>query len=510
MADERNATQGTFNRVPTAGNKTKIMAKLRLSKLLMISTIILVAAFQYYWVNRLYYEERDGLKKEADVVFRDVLYKLQLQRFRNDTSIFKGKKNLPDNLFLFDVIDSVKTKLMDSLIRQKIDTHHIKNITITVSRQDTAISADSLAKRIATLHLDEPLDVNDPQEHTVKFFTSNKNVSDTLPMYKIDSAYKKELLKNNITANFAIITNTQAAMNSFVKPGIVQTNVSFVGLSRTNGYLAVAENPISYLLNKIKLPIIVSLLLLALTTTSFIFLFRNLAAQQKLTAIKNEFIGNITHELKTPIATVTVAIEALRNFNVLDNPERTREYLDISALEMKRLSMLVDKVLKLSMFENKQIELKKENIDLLQLSAEIIAGMKLQFEKAHAIIQLTKEGDNFLLHADKLHITSVLYNLLDNALKYSKDQPVITVHLFNEEHLVGLSVTDNGIGIPAMYADKIFQKFFRVPSGDHHNIKGYGLGLSYVHHIVTSHNGTISVNSTEGKGSTFTVKLPKA
>jgi two-component system phosphate regulon sensor histidine kinase PhoR len=469
-----------------------------------------VAAFQYYWINRLYYEERDGLKKEADVVFRDVLYKLQLQRFRDDTSIFKGKKNLPDNLFLFDVIDSVKTKLMDSLIKQKIGGQPIKNVTITVSRQDTIISADSLARRLESLHLEVPTGENEPQPHTVKFFTTQKNLSDTLPVYKIDSAYKKELLKNNIAANFTIITNTQAAMNSFVKPWVVQTNVSFMGLSHNSGYLAVFENPTGYLLNRVKLPIIVSLLLLALTTTSFIFLFRNLAAQQKLTAIKNEFIGNITHELKTPIATVTVAIEALRNFNVLDNPERTREYLDISALEMKRLAMLVDKVLKLSMFENQQIQLKKENIDLLQLSAEIIAGMKLQFEKAHAIIRLTKEGDDFLLHADKLHITSVLYNLLDNALKYSKKGPIITVHLFSDEQLLGLSVTDNGIGIPAMYAGKIFQKFFRVPSGDHHNIKGYGLGLSYVHHIVTSHNGTISVTSTEGKGSTFTVKLPRA
>jgi two-component system phosphate regulon sensor histidine kinase PhoR len=172
--------------------------------------------------------------------------------------------------------------------------------------------------------------------------------------------------------------------------------------------------------------------------------------------------------------------------------------------------MLVDKVLKLSMFENKEIELKKETFDLLQLSAEVIAGMKLQFEKAGANIQLTHSGEDFLLQADRLHLTSVLYNLLDNALKYSSAAPFITVHLYHVGQLIAVSVTDNGIGIPDAYVDKIFQKFFRVPSGDHHNIKGYGLGLSYVNHIVTSHNGSISVTSTQGKGSTFTVKLPKA
>jgi signal transduction histidine kinase len=341
--------------------------------------------------------------------------------------------------------------------------------------------------------------------------TTNKTLSDSLPLSAIDSAYKKELLKNNIAVQYTIerVPPTRQFVKQAINKGALKTDVSFVGLSRAYAYQAQLNNDFGYLLNKIKTPILVSLLLLAFTAASFIFLYRTLTAQQKLTAIKNEFISNITHELKTPIATVTVAVEALRNFNALQNPERTKEYLDISALELQRLSLLVDKVLKLSMFENREIELKIEKIDLLQLAAEVIAGMKLQFDKAVATIQLTHEGDSFALQADKLHITSVLYNLLDNALKYSKEKPFITTHLADEGNAIALSITDNGIGIPAAYVDKIFQKFFRVPSGDHHNIKGYGLGLSYVHHIVTSHNGTINVTSAEGKGSTFTVKLPK-
>jgi len=489
------------------------MAKLRLSRLLMISTIILVAAFQYYWVNRLYKEEWDGLKKEADIAFRDVIYKLQLQRFRDDTTLFKNRKSLPDNLFVFDVIDSVRTKMMDSLIRSKVTGSHLTNISISVSHEDTVISADSFTRKIQTLHLQAPKDGDEPTPHIIKYFSTNKNFADSLPLYKIDSAYKKELLINHITVPYTIqrVIGKQADTLNTSKPGELKTSFTFVGLSRSFAYQANFNNPFAYLLNQIKIPIIVSFLLLVFTSISFIFLYRNLAAQQKITAIKNEFISNITHELKTPIATVTVAVEALRNFNALQNPERTREYLDISALELARLSMLVDKVLKLSMFENKEIELKIEKIDLLQLAAEVIAGIKLQFDKAGASIQLTKEGDNFIIQADKLHITSVLYNLLDNALKYSHDKPFITVHLNPDPdgNSVMLSVIDNGIGIPAAYVDKIFQKFFRVPSGDHHNIKGYGLGLSYVHHIVTSHNGTISVTSTTSKGSTFTVKLPK-
>lgn len=490
--------------------KNNRMARLRLSRLLMITTIVLVAAFQYYWISKLYIEERDGLKKQAGVAFRDVVYKLQLQRFRNDSSVFKGKNSLPDNLFLVDVVDSLQTKLMDSLIRPKLKEKTFKNITISVSRQDTLLSADSIPQKIAAMQPQPLASEFGAETHIIKYFSNNRKLSDSLSTFKLDSAFKQELLRSNINTPYLIVAVTKVSDTAKTAPGQLQTDITYVGLAHTYGYVAVFTRPLAYLLGRIKLPILVSLLLLAFTAASFVFLYRNLAAQQKLTAIKNEFIGNITHELKTPIATVTVAIEALRNFDALQNPVRTKEYLDISALELQRLSMLVDKVLKLSMFENKEIELKKETFDLLQLSAEVIAGMKLQFEKAKANIQLTHNGDDFLLKADRLHLTSVLYNLLDNALKYSSATPFITVHLYHEGPLIAVSVTDNGIGIPNAYVDKIFQKFFRVPSGDHHNIKGYGLGLSYVNHIVTSHNGSISVTSTQGKGSTFTVKLPKA
>jgi len=226
--------------------------------------------------------------------------------------------------------------------------------------------------------------------------------------------------------------------------------------------------------------------------------------------MKNDFISNITHELKTPIATVNVAIEALRNFNALQSPERTKEYLDISAAELQRLSMLVDKVLKLSMFENKEIELQKENFDLKILIEEVLYSMRLQFEKQGAIVDFKTMGPDFIIHADRLHITSVVYNLLDNALKYSRENPIIHVELAAIGSDMQLNVTDNGIGIAADYADKIFDKFFRVPSGDHHNIKGYGLGLSYAAEVVRKHNGAISLDSELGKGTKFTVKLPKA
>jgi len=172
--------------------------------------------------------------------------------------------------------------------------------------------------------------------------------------------------------------------------------------------------------------------------------------------------------------------------------------------------MLVDKVLKLSMFEKQEIELKYEWFDLKQLITEIVSSMRLQFEKFHAKVNVHLPDDEVNIKADRLHITSVIFNLLDNALKYAKTHPSVHIGLKEDINEIEFSVTDNGIGISPEFKTKIFDKFFRVPTGDQHNVKGYGLGLSYVTYVVERHKGNIDVESQEGIGSRFIVKLPKA
>lgn len=198
----------------------------------------------------------------------------------------------------------------------------------------------------------------------------------------------------------------------------------------------------------------------------------------------------------------------MKNFNAIQDPQRTREYLDISSNELQRLSLLVDKVLKLSMFEKKEIELKYEQLNLKDVVEEVVSSMRLQLEKYHARVSINTEGD-LILQADRLHLLSVIFNLLDNALKYSKNDPSIRVDINGNENNIILSVADNGIGIPSEYKDKLFEKFFRVPAGDTHNAKGYGLGLSYAAHVIHQHKGTITVESQPGNGSKFIITLPK-
>ena len=231
--------------------------------------------------------------------------------------------------------------------------------------------------------------------------------------------------------------------------------------------------------------------------------------QRRLTEIKNDFVSNITHELKTPITTVGVALEALSSFNVLQQPDKTREYLTISKNELSRLALLVDKVLKMATFENKEPQLKMEDVNVEQLIRQILETLKVQFEQASAVVDFQTGGQDFVVRADRTHLTNVIYNLLDNALKYSRPAPVIELSLANTPDSLSLSITDNGIGIPGNYQRKIFEKFFRVPAGNRHNSKGHGLGLSYVAGVISKHGGQIEVASRPEQGSRFTIKLPR-
>lgn len=483
------------------------MNRVALSKGLIIVTISLIAAFQCYWIARLYKQEHETLRRETDVLFRDVVYKLQLQRFKKDTALFKTGE--PDNLFAVDVINEVKHLLTDSMVTKGImkkDTGQ-KRIMISVQTQRHMNDNAGLA---SADQFNLPLPLSGPPMK-LRYFSNNKNINDSLPLTTIDSAYKAELSKNNINIGYTLKYVSGKASDlklPTIKPGELKTNFTFIGLSQSYGYQAGFDAPFRYLIAKLTLPLLISLSLIAFTIISFVFLYRNLLAQQRLAAIKNEFISNITHELKTPIATVNVAIEALRNFKAIQDPLKTKEYLDISASELQRLSLLVDKVLRLSMFENGEVELKKERFDLKTLTEEVLSIMQLQVDKQNATVMLKCQGDDFLIEADRMHITSVLYNLLDNALKYKKVDAEVEIALKCHRMHVELSIKDNGIGIPAAYKRRVFEKLFRVPTGDLHNIKGYGLGLSYVNHIIQRHKGFIEVDSELGKGSIFTVLIP--
>ena len=466
---------------------------IKLLPVLMALSILAIAAFQYYWLQKAYEREERTLEMRTNFMFRDAVRsvqtsKLKLDRFSDSTRvppvILQQKKSgevkiITPHQKIEGMIDVVMNKVKDTSGNTVIFTQKL---------------SDSLLKVFPGRR--------DRRDRMLQFLFDIDSLQDSIKIRELDSAYQKRLDEQNLEIPFVI---DKVETRETKEPVF---NEVTLGFRNPATYRLDINGKTAFILKRIAIPILFSIFLVAFTALSFSLLYRNLLRQNRLADIKNEFMSNITHELKTPIATVSVAIEALRSFNANLDPQRTKEYLDISANELQRLSLLVDKVLKLSMFEKKEIDLQYESLDMKNLVEEVTSSLRLQFEKHHAQVNIISDG-NTTLEGDRLHLVSVIFNLLDNAIKYSADAPRIDVQIKGGINKVDLVIKDSGIGIPEEYKGKIFEKFFRVPTGNLHNAKGYGLGLSYVAHVINRHKGTIDVDSIPGDGSEFIISLPK-
>lgn len=467
--------------------------------------ILAVVTFQAYWLYKNYQEEKQDLRIQTNILFREAVYLCQAKKMKLDTSI-KFRYISTDKVRM---VSAVQNRLRDTF---RINTRLDSRIGTPGERPRVTIFKDSLIHgNVDSAHRRELFSTLPTGEKTViQLIESAEALQDTLSVKEIEDQFKKMLSRERIQVPFAITKFPGVGKDELMPTDFEEDNSVSIGFSKPVTFRMDVGGTLGYIMRKMSPIILVSFLLISITVLSFVLLFRNLMRERKLTQLKSDFISNVTHELKTPIATVSVAIEAMKKFNVLQNPARTQEYLNISTNELQRLSLLVDNVLRLSMFEKKQIQFKKETFDLVQLINEVTESMKLQFEKQSAQVSIELSGTNFIIEADKRHIASVIYNLLDNALKYTTSRPAIQVEVLDESTYIELRVSDNGIGISQEYKSKVFDQFFRVPTGDHHNTKGHGLGLSYVRHIVQSHHGLIELKSELNKGSTFIIKLPSA
>lgn len=253
--------------------------------------------------------------------------------------------------------------------------------------------------------------------------------------------------------------------------------------------------------------LITSVVVILILTFSFYYIMANNLKQKKLSVIKNDFISNMTHEFKTPISTISLASEMLADESISQTSEKRHRYLKMISDENKRLSVLVESILQTSILDKGEFKLKLSEVDIHDIINSAIHNTQLLISQRQGEIQTFLKAQNFKLQADKVHLTNIIFNLIDNAIKYSSTKPEIVVSTYNTAEGIMIQVKDNGIGISKENQRKIFDKFYRVPTGNVHNVKGFGLGLSYVLAVVLKHNGTISVNSELGKGSTFNVHL---
>jgi signal transduction histidine kinase len=382
-------------------------------------------------------------------------------------------------------------------------------------------------------------DINSHMAETQAFLKAHSNIpSDTIftrkmnPQYgiyalpqnfrladsiKLNNYFKSELAKMNITSAYHFhfsphhiqprtfdVNYSETAEYDYKYHGFI-----FLGVSVRNAEFfarAAFFNPQWAVLKTMFIPLGFTIILVLFTIYCFYYIIRLIIHQKKLAELKDDFINNMTHELKTPIATITVAVEGLQKFNALNDAEKTQRYLQTARTELSRLDNLVTKVLNVAAFESKDIVLEKEKIDIDNLINEIISSEK---SKAGKELNITYTNNNVKsIYADRLHFRNVLVNIIDNAIKYSKEPVNVVIDCFNQANNAVFMIKDNGIGIPESDIKQVFDKFHRVPTGNVHNVKGTGLGLSYAKYIVTAHGGNITVKSEINKGSEFIVSIP--
>ena len=265
----------------------------------------------------------------------------------------------------------------------------------------------------------------------------------------------------------------------------------------------------NHVLRQVWLPVSSSILFIGVIIWCFIYAIRVIFKQKALSDTKNDFINNMTHEFKTPLATVSLAVEALQDPELSSQDKFRTRYLGIIKDENKRLVAQVENVLQAAALDKKDFKLKVEDIDLSELLENAVDHFSLQIEKREGNIEFENELSDGLIEGDLFHITHIFNNLLDNANKYSREKPIIHIKAWENEEQVWVSISDQGIGMNKDAQKKIFDKFYRVPTGNLHDVKGFGLGLSYVKTMLEAHKGEIQVQSELGKGSTFTINLPK-
>jgi signal transduction histidine kinase len=360
-----------------------------------------------------------------------------------------------------------------------------------------------------------------------RLVVSNWKNSQGTNLTQLARAYRAELYQRGAVADFKLdtVSNATVTFKAHV-PGVRDTmlirmlpshagypvQTPAVSLNPVRG-LAVAASfraPRAYVLHRLAGSLAGSAVLLVLTTSCLALMLSTILRQKKLAEVKNDFINNMTHELKTPLATVSAAMEALQDFGALADPRKTDTYLTMARQEVRRLSDLVEKVLHIAVEDRPghALPLHPEPVRLAELVAELVSRHELQAPKPVQFVVHIAPTATLLL--DRLHLAGALHNLLDNATKYSGER--VTIRIEGQAVAAGyqLTVADDGPGIEPGYQGAIFEQFFRVPTGNLHPVKGFGLGLYYVRQVVAGHGGRVSVRSAPGQGSAFVIWLPSS
>lgn len=472
----------------------------------MACALFVIIVVQYFWVETLYNQSRNQFNRDIRVALKTTSGMIFTENFSNNSDFideFKKQSTtdyLDPDYFLSEPstdINNIKFPFngnnienLDFMDQQNaINRHHKKEFMKQMSKAYNGLLA-------------------------LKNFKSEVKIDPV----QIDSLIKSSLDQREVNAKYDFaITDDQ---NQFIYRSnknidkVVYLNSGykerfFLGGSQPPHHIhLVIKKKFAYIINTIRPIIIILTIMILIIAGSFYYALRIIFNQKKLSEIKTDFINNMTHELKTPISTISLALEALLQFGLSANEDRTKKYLEICKSENKRLGKMVENVLNAAAYQKGDLKLKYEELDLHIMISEVVESIEVQVKKNNGYIIKNLCSDVTKIEVDQVHFTNIFFNLLDNANKYFRERPEIEIKTENDSSHIYIEIKDNGIGMKKEDQTRIFDRFYRVPTGNVHNVKGYGLGLSYVYDVVKKHGGEIKVVSEYGKGTTFKIKLP--
>jgi two-component system phosphate regulon sensor histidine kinase PhoR len=431
------------------------------------------------------------------------------------------------------IFNVAQTKMPDSIHYLAVDPVTGKNVlisvkTVSVELERKFLLEDKLAKRKYDEGLKRLMSDTIPikpgteillQDVAKEMREVNVPLSKMISKELLDTLIQKELLNRNITLKYdfwlglaqkdSLIYRKAAHVDADILPRNTYKATLFSTFIRDPGMLYLYfPNKNSLIFANLSVTMASSAALLLVLISIFAYTIYAILRQKKISEMKTDFINNMTHEFKTPVATIMIASEALKDPEILADKSRISRLAGIIYDENVRLGNHIERVLSIARLEKKDIRLENKEVNIHDLITAVVDSMNLQLHKKNAQLTLNLNADRPVVYGDELHLSNVFYNLVDNANKYSTANPSITITSRNTDKALIIEITDEGIGMTKDQTKRIFDQFYRVPTGNLHDVKGFGLGLNYVQDIVEQMNGSIKVHSEKDKGTTFEISLP--
>ena len=475
--------------------------------ILLILSLAALFGYQIYWLSGLYRSSIKSKESEINLALQKADYAEMMERLRTVSASGRHGSLDLDTGWSEDNVVSHVTVRTDPIVINEDGSKSISVTTVQVDR-NAGEDNDNSQYAYAISNSQESTDYYQRGMHAgvdilaeVNFHKLDSLLSMMLDDYGLNVPHRLQMLTDS--------TMVATISTSGYEPSGRARNYDFIyGKTLADKYELTIEPLTGIVFREMSGVIAASLILFLMLAFSFWFLVHAMLKQKSLEEMKSDFTNNITHELKTPVAVAYAANDALLNFEAGNDPAKRREYLEISQSQLKKLEGMIEQILSMSMESRKTFELRKEDITLKPLLQTLAEQHRLSAEKPCSFH--IEAEDDLIIHADRFHFGNVISNLIENAIKYSGDGVNIAIRAKTTSGGVEISVKDNGIGIAPDKQKHIFDKFYRVPTGDIHDVKGYGLGLYYAKTMVEKHGGTISVSSTLGKGSEFRIFIPQS